>query len=379
MLKEIRGIAYTDIHHHAYDNGLTLDDTLGLEDQATKLANEYDAHLIIFNGDRFLSRNPSSSVRAAADRKMLLKVSTGTRRVVCITGNHDRETKNAHSGHSMMNLQLFNNNNLVVLDERVRHRLIVDGVKLDIHAVPADQSLDTTPFTFDATTDINICLFHNLVIGSWLQNGIKSPYGLDPKLLDLVEFDLVLGGDNHVHQQLDFKNNIGYYIGAPCQHNWGDVGQQRGFVTFSIVSDGTGSVVDVSFVPSIHPKFINVKRTIDADSKSQLLIDGVLKEIGNGNIVRLVLNGDYTHITSLVRKPQELADKIKVASKSRLVEVITEPTITFKDIIPALKQTKTPAEDWQAYVHSGLLNIGSCDPERVLSMGLETLHSVGDL
>jgi DNA repair exonuclease SbcCD nuclease subunit len=380
---ELRGICYSDIHHDVWDNGLTEADLEAIEDQVIEEAANHKAHLLINCGDWTQLRNPPHSIRAKVSdhlkRKAKLNIPT-----ICLIGNHDREVKNAQSGHVLMHVPFFEESlpNVLVLDERRRYDLdpsIYDiPMVVAFHALPAGQSVETVPFIFPDKdkVDFNICLFHDMVKGSLQQNGIPSEHGLDPAILDRPEFDLVLGGDNHRHQDLGFKNTQGYYVGAPCQHNFGDVNNERGIVRFTIFKDGDMRMANIELIPTKAPKFMHVKLVIwnstDLDNLMPTATGFGLQGKFANNIVQVTLTGDAALLSKV--KNSKLETDLLKAWGARRVKVTSDPTIVVREMVPELRDTKSPEDDWKAYIRSGKLELEGCDPDQIIAMGAEVLY-----
>lgn len=377
---EFRAVAYSDIHYHHYDNGLTINDINNIEAEVLEAAREHQANIILHGGDWFQARNPLHSLRAMRDAN--LKKKAQEFQMALLLGNHDREGRSAHSGHALMHLPVFKESvpNVLIMDERKRYRLDPSNsdlkMVLDIHAVPAGHSIEIAPFE-EAGADLNLCMFHDMIKGSWQQNGIEAKHGLDPAVLDLPWFDLVLGGDNHVAQELKLSNTKGYYIGAPCQHNWGDAKQDRGYVKITVIKDGGTKWVDVQHILTKTPKFIKIQATIDTPESAKNIVKTVAGWNADnryiGNIVHITLMGDGALLSKI--KAHVLEDQLAKEVKARKVQVTIEPTIVVREMVPELRTTRTPDEDWQVYIRSGKLDLDGVSQDQVISMGLEVLYN----
>lgn len=369
----LRGIAYSDIHWHEFNNGLTIDDCAEVEHQIYKRAVDEGVDMLAFLGDWYMLRNPPHHVRAQAEAALAERSSLAppSLQEVRLVGNHDRESKNAHSGHSMMHLDIYGGHYdgyLTVMDQRRVYRFNKD---VAIHAVPAGHSIETEPFTFD-TAQVNIGMFHDLVRGSWIFSGNykeQCSYGIDPRQLDRPEFDLVLGGDNHVRQDLNFRNTTGWYCGAAMQHSFGDTDQARGCLEFSIFKDGATKLVQVYTVNTTHPRFV----TIDATIAHQDDLDAVMHTgTTPDHIFKVTLRGDGKLLSKLDQ--DKIAMQASLGWKARHVSVVLEPTVQFTNLIPELSRTKTVEEDWETYVKSGKLDADGVPSDLLIARGLEFLH-----
>ena len=60
---------------------------------------------------------------------------------------------------------------------------------------------------------------------------------------------------------------------------------------------------------------------------------------------------------------------------ARQLQIITEPTVVFKELIPAMKDSKTPEDDWKAYVAAGKLDMTGLDPDVLIAIGLDIVRT----
>lgn len=358
---------YSDIHHHYWQNGLTEDDIIKLEFEVLKLANLYGAKTILFGGDAFQAHNPPSSLRNNVDKAIMAQ--SASYEVIRLVGNHDREMKSMHSAHAGSHLGLLNTTQSVTVMDTARDYSFPE-LGLTITAVPAGHGIHTPgprAFVF------HICVFHDILTGSVHDNGMKEAKGVSPDVFDIPGFDLVLGGDNHVPQKIEFKNTRGWYIGAPCQHDWGDSDQDRGFIILTLEShaDGVG-IVDFNRVSSTSPKFIKKSMMVTnlTDVENVYANDSSLK----GNVVKIILQGD-ARILANAQKVQLLEKTILARSGARQLKIITESTVTFKELIPAMKDSKTPEDDWKAYVAAGKLDMTGINPDTLIEIGLDIIRA----
>jgi DNA repair exonuclease SbcCD nuclease subunit len=373
-MKSLSFLSYSDIHHHQFDNGLTLEDSIAIEDQVIEIATQNNVDAILFGGDTYLLRNPPFTVRAAGDRALVKQAKRF--RSFRLLGNHDREAKNAHSGHAAMHLREFQDSlkmPVTIMDQCGTYYFDDEsGRRAAIHAYPAGHD-PTTAFVIDPN-DINICVFHDMLIGSWQQNAVQALHGLDPSLFDRAAYDLVLGGDNHVQQKLNFVNTQGWYIGAPMQHNWGDAGQDRGFLLCNIAKDGTERLVTVTPIKALYPQFVKYELSVSSMQEIDDIVDRLPVRSGISDIYSITLKGNHD-LLSKVKLPK-LQDKWVKQLKARSVMIVLEPVIVFKELIPELKRSKTPEDDWKAFVNSGKLDLDGMPPDQIIAMGLEVLHNV---
>src|SRR3990167_4500547 len=198
-------LVYSDIHYHSYHNGLTIDDVEAVDEEAYRLMKLHNVDFWIFLGDRFASRNPLDDCRQRADKALKRKNDYGKPGLVLV-GNHDQWLKSGRGGHTLGSVNIFKGdlNNIHVFDTAHSFVFPVRDQKVVVHGIPAGHTIPD--FTFDNDTDWNIGIFHDMIIGSKYQNGNVVTEGIPTQTLDSFEYDLVLGGDNHKHQELPFVN-----------------------------------------------------------------------------------------------------------------------------------------------------------------------------
>lgn len=358
--------AYSDIHHHEYTNGVVGADVVGVESEFTNLIIDKKCDLWVFGGDRFLSRNPLDASRLYADSSLRSRTNTGIPGVVLV-GNHDRWTKSQYSNHNLYVVDLHNINGVTVLDKACTHtEVLKDGTTITFHAVPAGHKVTESSLVPDPNADFNIILFHDIIKGCKFTNGIVAPEGVDAGLLDLPGFDIVLGGDNHQRQILDFKNTVGLYIGAPMQHNWGDAGSERGYL---IVELEKGKKPKFEWVDSSAPRFIKEEHRIENDAELQTLLANVGGRWVN-NVVRLTLTGSPEALGGL--QLPKLQEKFAKATQARQVKITTKYDEQ-KVIVPVIDTTRVrdDGQEWRDFVNFKKPELSGLDVDRIQQMGLD--------
>lgn len=368
-MRTIKFACYSDIHHHEYANGIAGDDVVAVEKEFLELCLKEKVDFWVFGGDRFLSRNPLDVSRRNADLALKEKAESGIPGIILI-GNHDRWTKSPHSGHNLYNISIYQNDlpNISVLERSGQLTMRIKDSVVQFHAIPAGHKPHDIKLNMSNSADFRICLFHDILRGCRFTNGIVAPEGLEPSVLDLKEFDIVLGGDNHQPQDLNFRNTIGRYIGAPMQHNWGDVGSERGYllVTLTVDADGNRSCY-TNFIHSSAPKFIQQEWQVDDVALISNMASGVSPWWGN-NIVRLTIKGKSSVLAGL--NPTALSDKLRTITRARSVRTVLNIESEEQQFVPYAK-TITPADEWNEYLVYKRKDFDGLDINRVKALGLK--------
>lgn len=345
----------SDIHHHRYTNGITLDDTLDIEEQFSKAIVELDVDYYGFCGDLTLSRNPEAEVLYAVNEALINRLSTIGKlpRGIYISGNHDYSTKSSIS-HSLISgihqLKDVGYNidtsvgveSLSIYASRANLETRFHCISADTNPTDEDKKHHNKPVE---NPDISIAMFHNLVDGTRLQNGQLVSTGSLRNYLDDPCYDLVVGGDNHLHQDLNFKNTVGYHVGAPMQHNWGDSGAKRGFLLAKIIKHSDGNKeVSVSLIETKHPKFI--KHAVRCETAQDLGCKLPALPDMDGNIIRVTLSGPPAMFTGL--SATNIANSLQVSSKARSVKVLFD--VDVPDFVTPDHRTSSDSDVWDTYI-----------------------------
>lgn len=262
----MRFVCYSDIHYSQSYRGLTLDDFIDIERMvAEKAKEEPDNTTVLFLGDRFLSRSPHYKEIQASE--VGLSHFDGIP-YIALVGNHDRLSKSVSSEHTLMHWAADRYPNVTVLDKAGWYQI---GY-LSIFAIPAGQFPQVEEIKNEVPEgNIGVCLFHDIYQNSMVHASGKRLEGTATSIMDQEFFQIVLGGDNHVPQELPFKNTEGWHLGAPLQMNWGDKGIERGFWEFRV---DDVNVIDSEFHSTNKPHFVDVE--IEAEN-----VEDALKQLEN--------------------------------------------------------------------------------------------------
>jgi DNA repair exonuclease SbcCD nuclease subunit len=369
---------YSDIHHHEYSNGVTGADVEAVEDEFLALCQKEQVDFWVFCGDRFLSRNPQDISRRRADAALKKKAESGIPGIVLV-GNHDRWTKSPHSEHNYYNISMYPNDlkGIHIMDEISQITLLAKNRAVNFYAIPAGHKAENAQFKINKN-NLNICLFHDIVKGSVYTNGITAPEGVDPGYLDVPDFDIVLGGDNHQPQDLHFTNTTGYYIGAPMQHNWGDYGTKRGYL---FLECPLNEPIITRYVESSAPKFLKEEVELKSDDD----LTNFMKNLGTrwqNNIVRVTFAGK-SNVLAGIQVPK-LNDKLLAASKARLVHtsiehqtmVVGAQSIGLQVSFgtpTAIVHPPTPDQEWREYINFKSADFAGLDVKRVEQIGIDLI------
>jgi DNA repair exonuclease SbcCD nuclease subunit len=284
---------------------------------------------------------------------------------VCLVGNHDRSTKSDFSRHSMSHVDIYRKDlsTVTVLDVVKTIVIPVGNDRVAIHALPAGHMPTTPPERVNGA--FNICMFHNLIKKTSLQNGLAIDHDNGLRAwLDSPEFDLVLGGDNHMHQALALDNVPGWYIGAPQQHEWGDVGAKRGYMLFDTEPTFTASH-HILNAPTFHKIRFGLTDLSQLASRMQ---DAA--QIARGNILKVIIDTNRELVTGL--PASDIENQMRESMGARWVKVLYEFEQSKIEAPPAII---SDADLWQSYLKSKP-DMKDADVAAVFDLGLEYINRI---
>jgi hypothetical protein len=191
-------LVYADVHHDSYTNGITLTDTIAVEDQITQYAVDHHISHVLFLGDWYRASNPLRHVIAEAEAAWKRRSDAGIVTLV-IVGNHDRATKSVVSDHAFVSAAIFKQDlkNVIVVDKAM---VVPLNDQVNIICIPAGHEYGAMELPIPI--GFNVVLFHGMLTGSVFARGGSASNKLDPRVLSRFKAQLVLGGDNHTPQDL---------------------------------------------------------------------------------------------------------------------------------------------------------------------------------
>jgi len=337
-------LAYSDIHHDEYRNGIVLEDTIAIEDAITEYALSSGIETVLFAGDWFRATNPTQRVIKEAEASWVRRSREGITTIV-IPGNHDRWTRSETSGHAFLGAKIFNEDlkNVEVYDESELHMFF------DVHflLIPAGwQHKDLSWIEGRTKNAPLVVVIHGMIGGSILASGMTSP-GMDSTLINELKPNLVLAGDNHTPQDLSMFNCPAGYLGAPLQHNWGDRNQDRGFWHITVDSQQ----ILRRFVSSYSPRFVRenipANTEIEAMCTSTTLLQDKLD--GRPGIVELTLIGK--NVDNLNKDMIE--ENLRLNFDMRKLKIAINQSYQQIEVVAGISEASQPEDKWSMYVASG--------------------------
>jgi DNA repair exonuclease SbcCD nuclease subunit len=371
----LEALVFTDHHHdNQWTNGLEHADILAVEEQACDLVAVRKPHLVLFCGDRFKPHRPSDAVKVPADAS-LSRLAKACEQVgahlVLLVGNHDRDTLSVSAGHTLRVVQAFPElfPCTTVIEEPATLQLSPRGVEVDVHGVPADRCV--ADFTFRPEA-FSMLLFHDLLEGSVLdtQGKIQVRSGLRLSDVDRREFHVVLGGDNHIPQVLDFKHTKGGFVGSALGFTKADANDWRGFLYVRLTRGDAGAVsVDWERIDSVAPPIVAYETEV-------LDLERLLQTADppKGAIVYVEVSGASEDLAK--HSNAELAKLFnRRFPRVRHVNIVRNERISMQTRIDGLEQSSDPIQDWGVYLLSGKVDLRGLDRDRMLALGRDFLEA----
>lgn len=283
-----RFILFSDFHIHNHANDWRkVDDALEVLDWIHKEAVDRKIDKVFFLGDFFHVRGYMYPSIVARAYKALAKFRDSDIEMFLLVGNHDMPYKNT-TKHNC--ITAFGD-----LAHIIEQPMVYEGANYDFYLLPYVESTSKLNWAIDKLSQIakggevrngntisrkattnsekqNVLLAHLDIKGAKFHTHVKSTHGTNSTKLSKA-FDLVLTGHYHTHQQV--KDNV-WYIGSPYQINFGEAGEQKGFIVFD---DGELEFVENTFSPKymyVSPSEIDDRITdnyvtITVDDSSNLI------------------------------------------------------------------------------------------------------------
>ena len=346
-MSDKKALLVADIHHGvtigklgASGLDLRLEDTLFLEEHITQFCVDEGIPLVIFLGDRFLTRNPPMWLVNKVDELWKRRIDLGIK-CIALVGNHDcYRVVDYGTSYSA----LWKGSGLSIVD-KPRSVMLFDR---KVGYLPFGYKLEELP-----GNDYDILFFHDEVQGFEDKRGFKARTGAFAKGLNLQELEhkakLVIGG--HIHSHEDFGTNC-CYLGAPYQIDRLDIGKERG-ITLLDFED-----LSMEFIP------------IDAPRLVELTVTDINETIGpvaiHGNYVKCFVKagGEKTveHVLT------------EAGARSLVVHTIREKGLMVESVAKRIYSAKNPNAMIKEFVNSRQL----ADKDLLIDAGMKLWGALGE-
>ncbi len=233
--------------------------------------------------------------------------------VLAIRGNHDAP--------ELMSLLGSILNRAIMVDKPDMFK--IKG--LQIACLPYQEHQELGPDVLSQFYGADILVLHDTIQGAVMPNGLLLD-GIPIK--DIEDFPVVIAGHIHKHQVFNTKNLV-FYPGSLEPADFGEAGQEKGFVILDINKDGILS----TFVPVPHREFTVVEVTaadigqLDfsqyQDKVLRLFINGTKKELGELDLVKLVKEAEEVGVFYLDGPHLKPLEENQTKVDSHLEELLT--------------------------------------------------------
>ena len=207
---------------------------------------------------------------------------------------------------------------------------------------------------------IDIVLLHNSVIGS-THMAWKCDDGLSPEEV-CTGFNSVLTGHFHTAQEF---GACGQFLGAPMQHHFGDVGEDRGFWDFTITEDGE---IEQEFIATDLPRFHKFPT-----------FQSKLKGVKSGDYVWFQI--EATHADWQALKAEGAALKKKLEDEKGLHVRYSHKPIYHHEARLGNSAFGTSGMDLEKlsgkYIDNAHVVTGNLDPDKLRKIGRDAFKAVG--
>lgn len=361
----MRILLFSDLHGHAFkpysstlENGRNsrLQDTVNILKEIQTIAAEEQIDSVLFGGDLLHVRGVLNVPTFNVIYEELCKLKIG-RELFLLVGNHDQANKTG-TEHSIYTLGSI----ATIMDKSGVYRTTSGEEFLDIVAAPFNSDSEIIrqgiKYNVNLTRNLKIPLMllghfgvDKAIVGTNFV--LQDEYALNLNELNGPVFDQVFLGHYHHPQQLD--NNI-RYIGATHQHNWGDIGSERGCWVWEVGQE------PVFIKLNSAPKFIKYPYF---DLTEREMNVSIVKD----NFVRI------THDTDIDWSQQETLKKTLLNIGARSVEFWSEPK---EEMATDSKIMFHPSMDYEEMIPAYIDSIQTDKLDTILleEMGRDILDAV---
>ncbi|PCJ96683.1 MAG: hypothetical protein COA52_00310 [Hyphomicrobiales bacterium] len=273
---------------------------------------------IIHLGDVFHSRKKIDTDTLTNAKEYFFKPleKTGLRMDI-ILGNHDIYYKNSSSVNTPK-LVLSEYKNITVHEEAA----VIDNILLLpwIHKNNAEAT-----YKIIKSSKETVLMGHLELAGFKLNKAQTAKYGMKSKIFS--KFEKVFSGHYHTKSS---KDNI-TYLGAPTQHTWIDVDDQKGFHVFD------SNTLELTFIKNPHTMFENVYYENEDIDFSKF----------KNKMIKLHSSGieSRTHYDKTVSSLEEMGYNIKASETKSSVSDIELSNVEVEDTSDIIKEYIVAMDD----------------------------------
>lgn len=350
-------IIFSDLHSNPFKQYSTvtedgtnsrLNDAISCIDQIREYAEKTRPDCVIFTGDLFDTRTGPDTKTLQKTYDAIHKFKKSNIHLYLLVGNHDMQDRAGkfHSLHVFKEIaNVIDKPGWYVLQGKTRsypslcipYLEDVENLK-EIFNLPPSRGAGSKMF-----------LGHMGVVGTEAGSNFVYRNPVEATIADLPSKNFDVGFLGHFHKHQNIVDNF-WYVGAPLMHNWGDVGQSRGFLEYNT------NTKELKQLPLNSPKFIE----IDAVQAHTTAL--------RGNYVRLVDSKEWS-----VDKKQEFAE----TAGTKHFDVIKPKTKEIEhNIRMSIDAGFSLSDVVEQYVSSGIVDLDDLEEDALIALGQEIVESV---
>lgn len=333
-------------------------DTLGVLDEMSRVAIEQNARDIFILGD-------------LVDKRLIDAVT-----LKMVTAKLKKLQKEGHTIHLLPG-------NHEAYDAKARHFVLDAYADMDVrlHSIAADPACEASG-TFLLDNDMRVAalpyqpdevarqqllkwaelakhepmvlMLHQTIkgakVGEW-----ECPEGIEHDLL--APFSSVLSG--HFHTPQTVSPGV-HYLGAPVQHSFSDVGDERGFWIIDIDHIG---MVKMTMVPVKSPRFFELSYPSAHFAEQMAAVPG------HGDYVKIRVTGSEAEVKQRMKSALEACEELK-QSGCRYAQAVPAPEAAPQGAKRRLAGSATEKRSWSVLLNS---YIDACDITGLTRTRLEAM------
>lgn len=212
-------LVYSDLHLYNHHRLLVNSETaLNILTYIKEFALENDIDTVVSGGDFFHTKARAYAPHVIQALLRVKDIHKSGLKHYMLVGNHDMVAPNTTMNSILF---VFSDYAKVIPDY-----YFVDYDKTRLHFLSYTNTIFENFILAEGKK--NILITHLDIIGFSMSNGFQAKTGFRKE--DFKDFDLVVSGHYHRHQQQD---NI-VYVGSPYQTNFGEAGHPHGFLTIDL-------------------------------------------------------------------------------------------------------------------------------------------------
>ena len=250
-----------DLHCHNYkdlSSRVSLDQIFDVLDQGVEYCLENDIDKLWILGDLFHIRGKIVVSVFNKVHDKLIEITKKGINIGILSGNHDHVYNEDSKTSSIYTLHKIKGVDILDWQKITIGKCEFLGIPYVYPASRYPDALEEHSFESSSSKNKKVLLTHGLLKGSVVGGGRTLTSNLDAEAFDC--FDLVFSG--HVHHPQKLFGDKALMLGAPLCHDKKDLNcEERGFWEFDCDS------AEVTFVPTIYPKFQSFAVSSEADIK----------------------------------------------------------------------------------------------------------------